>query len=562
MNTAQQYDSPIYGGSHAIDQGPTNYNDYFSASPSPSIKRAKSVRDAFPPSPTGTPSISLSSRSRSYFYSKDFIKRKSDDMNSFSRSIGHRMTLSFDSSDAESLPDLSDSISTTSSNQSVTTPQKPLSSSFSFIFTSPIPSRNIPYEAANISKPPQIEVSKPSIFEIPELVYKIIEYADAQNTVIPKEAPPARRKPLSLQHATLLHDGDVNQAKKAMERADQPRVGIERGYSALHTCLLVNKLFNRIAKEVMGAKIIFSKEESFSLFANSDSSVFASTKPEVFVLDKLFYARQASLQKLAETIDYSSLHYLQIFMCPRLSPPTTFLHASLKSFIVTGSKVLDDLTMVVVAEKCPNLEVLDVRACEGITDYGIYSIGTKCRKLRSINIGRKRKGHLITDHSVSVLAANNPNLDTVGLAGCHVTDRTIWQLAMSCGKHIERLSLNNCLNLTDQSVPVVLSHNLMPKLSVLEIRFIENITNFDSIVTFKRRQNARGLSVLIETCEKLLYRLKASEKKMDTRIARRIFQDISEWANKDDEDTSYEEFIRARGGLIEYPTENQHKGVV
>lgn len=534
-------------GLYLQDYTKVSQEDYFSAGSLQSYKRAKSVRDAFPPSPSGSHHISSISRRRSYLSRRDH-RQKSESCFSPLDRPGHSMELSLDLSDSDSLPDLSDSNSTTGSTQSAITPTKPLvSSSFSFHFASPRTSK-LSFDDLMNAEQSQNIVPKPSVFDIPELVYKIIEYADYQNTVIPKEKQPVRRKPLSLQHASLIHDGDVEQAKKAMDWPGWSTTEDSKPYNALHTCLLVNKLFNRVAKEIIGTKILFSKEDKFARFLNSDKSVFESTKPQVMVLNKLFHAKQASLDKIAESIDYSSLQNLEIFMCPRLKPPSSFLHSSLKSFVITGSKTLDDDVLISVSQRCPNLEVLDVRACEEVTDYGIYSVGSRCRKLRSINLGRKRKGNLITDHSVSKLVSNNPHLHTIGLAGCHITDRSIWQIAMSCGKYLERLSLNNCMNLTDQSLPVVLGHNLMPRLSVLEIRFIENLTNFELIVNFRRRQNAKGIIILIEACELLLRRLKACEKKMDNQISQIIFQDISEWANKeDDEDISYEDFIRARG---------------
>ncbi|KAM9913292.1 hypothetical protein OXX69_001734 [Metschnikowia pulcherrima] len=542
MHASQERSTVAYGECPTPEE--LRASDYFSASPMRSVKRAKSVRDAFPPSPPITPSLSSKARRQSYFHSKQLIRSKSDER----MGPSHKLNLSLDSSDSESLPDLSDCNSSTESIHSAITPTKSLvATPFSFNLASPVRSPSIALNSLKSLSGPQVPVSSPSIFEIPELVYKIVEYADYQNTNIPREAPPIRRKPLSLQHAMLLHDGDVEKARMAMKSSSNIACEKSSTNGVLHTCLLINKLFNRVAKEVIGDKIIFRSDEKFSLFAKDSCNIAGPSKPQTLVLNKLFHARQASLDRIADAFDYSSLKMLEIFMCPKLKPSTSFMHASLKSFIVAGSKVLDDSALVSVAGRCPNLEVLDVRACEEVSDYGIYSIATRCHKLRSINIGRKRKGHLITDHSVSMLAKNNPYLHTIGLAGCHITDRTIWQLAMSCGKRIERLSLNNCLFVTDQSIPIVLSHNLMPILSVLEIRFIEKLTKFDPIVTFRRRQNARGINVLIETCEVLLQRLKSCEKRMDQKISQRIFCDISEWANNSaDEDLSHEELLRTR----------------
>lgn len=133
-------------------------------------------------------------------------------------------------SDTDSLPELDDSSTSTASTRSLLTPFRPSVSYFD-TFELPLkrlslapaltPLRNATYVEdmdvdIQISQPEPI--SQPSIFEIPELVHKIIVYADAQNTVIPREKTPVCRKPLSFQHALLVH-GNEEAAKLAMEGA-------------------------------------------------------------------------------------------------------------------------------------------------------------------------------------------------------------------------------------------------------------------------------------------------------------------------------------------------------
>lgn len=385
-----------------------------------------------------------------------------------------------------------------------------------------------------------------SIFQIPELVHKIIEYVDAQNTSVPREQTPLRRKPLSYKHALLIH-GNEAAAMKAMQES-QATHSQPSNPGTLHSCLLVNKLFHRITKEIMSSKVYFSNEKNFYQFVRNDNpEFFSSFRPTSLVLNKLFCAKQAAMDKITNAIDYSRLEWLEVNMCPKLLPSEKLLHSSLRTLIVTGSKILDDSLLVEVAKRCPNLQAIDLRACEGITDYGVYAIARSCTQITSINLGRKKRGHLITDHSVSTLVCNNKRLETVGLAGCYITDRTIWELAMNCGFSLERLSLNNCPYVTNQSLPVILQHNLLPNLSVLEIRFVVKITNFDPIVTFRRKQNSKGICMLIEMCEELLVRMRECEIRMDNYISESIFQDISDWANaKDEEDVSFQTLISAR----------------
>lgn len=272
--------------------------------------------------------------------------------------------------------------------------------------------------------------------------------------------------------------------------------------------------------------------------------------PSMIVLHKLFLTRSETIATLNQSLDFSNLEWIELFMCPKLLPSPAMFDQygyKIKKFIVTGSKTLDDSFLIHLSKRCPNLEVLDIRACELVTDSGIYSIGKYCKKLKVINFGRKLKGHLITDNSLSILIKNNPNLNTIGLAGCCVTDKVIWDIAIHCNSSIERLSLNNCQFITNQSIPLILHSNYLPNLSVLELRFVENLTNFLPIIEFKRRQEFRGISILIEVCEILCAKMKSQEIEMDRAISKRIFKDILEYVNdNDDEDLSHINLINER----------------
>lgn len=387
-----------------------------------------------------------------------------------------------------------------------------------------------------------------SIFDIPEIVYKIVEIADLQNTVIPQEGVPIRRKPLSYKHAMLIY-GNEEDAWAAMHAPDPLQLA-PRG--VLYNCLLVNKLFNQVTIEFINRKVCFSSETRFAQYLSQPSAPSNGThaNPSLVVFHKLFKARPNSIELLDNRLNYQNLEWVEFFMCPKLLPSLAMFDSGLKmrKFVVTGSKVLDDLFLINVSRKCPNLEVFDIRACELVTDAGVYSVGKHCRNLRSINLGRKKRGHLITDCSVSHLVRNNPNLNTIGLAGCDVTDKVIWDIAIHCNLAVERLSLNNCRQLTNQSIPIILHSNYLPNLSVLELRFVHQLTNFRPIIEFKRRQEFKGISILIEVCVELCNKMKMQEIEMDRSISKRIFRDILDYVNDtNDDDASHMSLINQRG---------------
>src|SRR5947207_6971810 len=88
-------------------------------------------------------------------------------------------------------------------------------------------------------------------------------------------------------------------------------------------------------------------------------------------------------------------------------------------------------------------------------------------------------------------------VDTLGLAGCAVSDRGIWSVGAYRGPKIERLSLNNCLNLSNASIPLILPST--PNLQVLELRGCVKITLVRPLIEFRRKWSGR--EILIEGCE-------------------------------------------------------------
>ena len=433
------------------------------------------------------------------------------------------LDVSFSSSDLESLPDLSDDTTAESS---------PIVERTCVLFP---PLQNYFEEPVKTATPPP----HPSIFDIPEIVHKIVEFAHLQNPVVPHEVAPIRRRPLSFDHAMLIY-GDKERASKALQDPAPPHPSRS---NILYTCLQINRLFHHAATEILHKKLCFNDPRKFHNFLQSISPG-AVLRPTELVLHKMFHMKQPALDRLLHISEFSGLERLELFMCPKINASPDFFGEKLKSLVITGSKTADDELMQIIAKKCPNLELLDIRASELITDAGIYYIATNCKKLTTINVGRKNKGHLITDASMSLLAKNNPNLSTVGVAGCNVSDRFVWDLALNCSDHMERLSLNNCRYISNQSIPLILYSDYFPQLSVLELMNADRMTNFRPIIEFKRRQEMKGISMLLEVCEPLCHKMRQQEIEMDRTISQRIFKNITEWANSEnDGDKPYRELI-------------------
>ncbi|KAG7191754.1 Antagonist of MEN (Mitotic Exit Network) [Scheffersomyces spartinae] len=388
-------------------------------------------------------------------------------------------------------------------------------------------------QVSELVSEPEPEYQPPSIFEVPEIVYRILKIVDVQTTHVPQEVPPVSRN-----SCTLPKSLSSQQLTSSMS-------------GTLYNCLMVNRLFYQITKEILNEKIIFSNEGHFNKFVDVlEKSLNARIlKPKVLVLHKLFTAKQKTWEILKSRIDYSNIEHLELYMCPKLYPQFTTKESTLqleklRKLVVTGSRVLDDKFLINLSETCCNLQTLDIRACELVSDYGIYFIGQRCTQLKEINFGRKNRGSLITDLSCSVLIRNNKQLKTVGFAGCHISDKSIWDLAVNCNTTLERLSLNNCPLITNQLIPLILHSDYFERMSVLELRYVSSVTNWKPVIEFKRRQEFRGISMLIEVCDDLNRQMKKQELEMDKCLSKRIFRDIVIWMNElDDGDLPYQTFV-------------------
>ena len=493
------------------------------------------------------------------------------------------------SSDLESVPDLTDDNIDELTPE--TTPIKPVGNfyfntlfdneentdGYYYKLKSQIKIRNELQQQQQQQQQQRLTSSSPSIFEIPEIVYKIISYVDEQNTILPQESTPIRRNPLSYKHALLIH-GDKKSAQSALQKTtnqqsqqnQQPSSVISS--SPLYNCLLVNKLFYKITSEIISTKFYSHNEQQLKKFIenkshqqqNSSSPIII--QPKTFILHKLFQTKQIIFDQLIEFINFDQLSWFELYMCPKISldkpQSQTFMKIfqscsnNLTKLIITGSKTIDDEFLMKLGQfKCgDNLQILDLRACELITDFGIYQLSLYCRNLTFINFGRKPissgngngggngggssgSGRYITDNSMIKLINNNRKLLTIGLAGCHITDKCVWEIANKL-PNISRLSLNNCPKLTNSGINQIFTLTNTPNsnyfkcLSVLELRFNHQLTDLTSIIKFKRRQKFQfNIILLLELCESLMLKYRQQEFELDKLISLKIFQDISHWVN-------------------------------
>ena len=470
--------------------------------------------------------------------------------------------------DLESLPDLTDDDD--DNNNLPSSPEvTPTKQKHKFIFLDEPHfkfefQRKSLYEGLRASQR-EVEPSTPSIFEIPEIVHRIITYVDAQNTVLPHEATPVRRKPISHNHAMLIY-GSKRLAELALKDKEMVESNDRYLNNPLYNCLLVNKLFNKITKQVLLQKFYFDDETRLQKYIMSKLEETKGAdnhyhhrhhqqqqqQPRVFNLHKIFRLKQSTFNFLNHQMDFSKLRSFHLFMCPKIQPSwQSFTNASnLTEIVITGNKAVDDTFCYKVSQFCQKLELLDLRACELITDSGLYSIFEKNKNLKVVNVGRKNKGHLITDSSLHILVRNNKRLHTLGLSGSYVTDRVLWEIAAL--PDLARLSLNNCCQISNQCITSIFTTNTtaLRYLSVLELRHNLQLIDLAGLIAYKRAKDygheKTGIFFLLELCEELMYRYRIQELEIDRVMSQKIVNDINQFVHGDDTDLSLDQVSRLR----------------
>ncbi|XP_057751663.1 F-box protein SKIP1 [Arachis stenosperma] len=158
-----------------------------------------------------------------------------------------------------------------------------------------------------------------------------------------------------------------------------------------------------------------------------------------------------------------------------LSSVVRWSHGSLTEIRV---RHCSDRSLALVAESCPNLEVLSIRSCPHVTDDSISRIALRCPKLRELDVSYCYE---ISHVSLALVGKNCPNLK--------VLKRNLMNW-LDPSQHIGIVPneyLNACPQ--DGESEAVAIANSMPHLESLEIRF--------------SKLSAKGLSLICERCSNL-----------------------------------------------------------
>ena len=251
---------------------------------------------------------------------------------------------------------------------------------------------------------------------------------------------------------------------------------------AVSACLYVNKTWSDAARRVLSNRVEFNSLVTFAKYV--DSAAARDNLCRDLLIHKTRDANNTHLAKLNQT----KLRSIEFYVCPELTPPVDMLvGGSVRRLALPGCSLSDDALMEVVARSCPRLTTLDLRACERVSDVGVVAVAKACRELRYLNVGRMQAGERITDVSLEALCAYT-SIETVGLAGCDVTDTGVLAIARLRYNDISRVSLNQCRRVTSDSIVQLVK--TATKLKVLELVGCSRVQAYEALLEFKQATGA------------------------------------------------------------------------
>ncbi|KAG0232583.1 Antagonist of MEN (Mitotic Exit Network) [Actinomortierella wolfii] len=201
---------------------------------------------------------------------------------------------------------------------------------------------------------------------------------------------------------------------------------------------------------------------------------------------------------------FPNLVSIEFYICEMITDAVVVSLAEhcprLQYLLLPGCAKVTDNGIKAVARHCPRLRHLDLRACSLVSDESLIEIAENCPDLWHLNCGRVTGAHRVTGKSI-VPIAKNTSLNTLGLAGCGMTDDAVIKIAEYCREGLNRISLNCCTELTSAAIRALMIY--CPSLAVLEIKKCLKIRDMAPLNHFVRQR------ILVELCPDLQKRLVA-----------------------------------------------------
>ncbi|OMO52900.1 Leucine-rich repeat, cysteine-containing subtype [Corchorus capsularis] len=251
-------------------------------------------------------------------------------------------------------------------------------------------------------------------------------------------------------------------------------------YLLAEACLPLNKLVlsRCYCFTFDGISVLLSKYHSLTHLdlegANflNDESMIESTK----FLGNLTFINLSLCSKLTNSTFFSLIRN-----CPLLSiinmertnlgleefPTEIVVNPRVRSLYLAWNNSLNDECLERVAHVCPNLEMLDVTYCSGITEKGILGILKSCWQIRCLEINRcEGIKNLEIDFEL-------PKLEVLEVEGLGIDDEALTSIGKRCSRLLH-LNLEGCPNVTSRGVEGVVGSCKL--LKEINLRWCNNLS--------------------------------------------------------------------------------------
>jgi len=148
------------------------------------------------------------------------------------------------------------------------------------------------------------------------------------------------------------------------------------------------------------------------------------------------------------------LNHLDVQACPMVSAVglaagESTRHLTIQYLDLSDCPHVDDTSLRLVVESCPQLQFLYLRRCASLSDAGLRAIASYCLLLRELSVSDCPN---ITDNGLAELGRLGPSLRYLSVAKCDLlTDSGVRTLARHCYR-LRYLNLRGCEQVSDSAV--------------------------------------------------------------------------------------------------------------
>jgi len=148
------------------------------------------------------------------------------------------------------------------------------------------------------------------------------------------------------------------------------------------------------------------------------------------------------------------LNHLDVQACPMVSAVglaagESTRHLAIQYLDLSDCPHVDDTSLRLVVESCPQLQFLYLRRCASLSDAGLRAIASYCLLLRELSVSDCPN---ISDNGLSELGRLGPSLRYLSVAKCDLlTDSGVRTLARHCYR-LRYLNLRGCEQVSDSAV--------------------------------------------------------------------------------------------------------------